>query len=463
MGEHKMRLPCRLGPPPAPLAGSAVPLRLLVFPKRSKHAALGARGHLPLQAPRSAPLGHGSFPGGEEPEGRARQRGGAGAGSGGGMRLPELCLALLCAASTGTGTEAPRAARERPLAPGRGEPGAARLDPRQVWMLLAGSPGRGSAERGRSAPAGPGSPGRTSAAVPEELLRELQLLLAGTAKMCRTAGEGRTEESSKGSPQAGAQRRVEAAFHCQTREDIAVEQSTRQELGLFHIPERERLFQRGPGLNLTSGQYTAPLAGYYTFSSTLHIARREPRRRRQGCRGSRLRVLICVQSCCQHNSQLESVSWLESSGDLFTISVTGTLYLQVSGASSTATVLGRKVPSMAPAQGWAAALPQVTCKPQSSQGRALLGHCGTDKGLVLLFPRRKGRGSSSSSWLLCAGESSLLGPARPCLEPRGGGLALLIPLSPQAGQYASVFVDNTAGSPITVQSGSDFSAVLLGV
>lgn len=79
-------------------------------------------------------------------------------------------------------------------------------------------------------------------------------------------------------------------------------------------------------------------------------------------------MLICVQSCCQHNrygrarpgpgtgegaqhcwerkgllppplsflfcSHLESISQLESSGDLFTISVTGTLYLQVSGASS---------------------------------------------------------------------------------------------------------------------------------
>ncbi|XP_041342933.1 erythroferrone isoform X2 [Pyrgilauda ruficollis] len=294
------------------------------------------------------------------------------------MRLPELCLALLYAAGSGSGTEPPRAARERPLAPGREEPGAARVDPRQAWMLLAGSPGRGSGDRGRggsgahSAPAGPGSPGRTSAgapsgsgAGPEELLRELQLLLrgtgvgtarqgeaglgsrarksdgslpnvklrggsgSGTAKMCRTAGEGRKEEeSSKGSPQAGAQRRVEAAFHCQTREDIAVEQRTWQELGLFYIPERERMFHRGPGLNLTSGQYTAPLAGYYTFSTTLHIARRDLRRKRQGCRGSRLRVLICVQSCCQHNSHLESVSRLESSGDLFTISVTGTLYLQ---------------------------------------------------------------------------------------------------------------------------------------
>ncbi|NXT63378.1 ERFE protein, partial [Chaetops frenatus] len=149
-------------------------------------------------------------------------------------------------------------------------------------------------------------------------------------------------------------------------------------------PEREGMFHRGPGLNLTSGQYTAPTAGYYAFSARLHIGEpshspralpgrsglalspccvsvhREPRRKGQGCRGSRLRVLICVQSRCQHNSNLETISRLESSGGLFTISVTGTLYLQ-------------------------------------------------------------------------------------------------------AGQYASVFVDNTAGSPLTVQSGSHFSAVLLGV
>ncbi|NXQ42434.1 ERFE protein, partial [Catharus fuscescens] len=125
-------------------------------------------------------------------------------------------------------------------------------------------------------------------------------------------------------------------------------------------PEREGTFHRGAGLNLTSGQYTAPIAGYYSFTTTLHIARREPRRKGQGWRQSRLRVLICVQSRCRHNSHLETVSRLESSSDPFTISVTGTLYLQ-------------------------------------------------------------------------------------------------------AGQYASVFVDNTAGSPLTVRSGSDFSAVLLGV
>ncbi|XP_075616720.1 erythroferrone isoform X3 [Balearica regulorum gibbericeps] len=330
------------------------------------------------------------------------------------MRLPELCLALLCAAVAAAGPGSPGTAREQPPGPGaaagraaeagRGRPGAAApraggVDPRQAWMLLAGSPGRasGSRARGRTGtdragtgagtapvPAGGQAPGKSpqaalqvgvpgaapaSPGVPavlEELLKELQLLLKGMvkeqAKTHRKAWEGHEEEeeSGEGNPQARSHRRVEAAFHCRTRENISVKQRARQELHLYYIPAREGMFHRGSGLNLTSGQYTAPVAGFYTFTATLHIVRREQQRKGQPCRGNRLRVLICVQSHCQHNSNLETVSWLESGGDLFTISVTGVLYLQ-------------------------------------------------------------------------------------------------------AGQYASVFVDNAAGSPLTIQSGSDFSAILLGV
>ncbi|XP_050758744.1 LOW QUALITY PROTEIN: erythroferrone-like [Gymnogyps californianus] len=302
------------------------------------------------------------------------------------MRLRELCLALLCAAAA-AGTGSPGAAREHPPVPGaaagraaetgRGGPGAAAraggVDPRQAWMLLAGSPGRTSGSRARGRTGTPvlqvgvrGGGAAPAPAVLEELLRELHLLLKGMvkeqAKTRRKAWEGREEEEESGesNPQARSHRRVEAAFHCRTRENISIEQRARQELRLYYIPEREGMFHRGLGLNLTSGQYTAPIAGYYTFTATLHIVRREQRRKGQPCRGNRLRVLICVQSHCQHNSNLETVSWLESGGDLFTISVTGVLYLQ-------------------------------------------------------------------------------------------------------AGQYASVFVDNAAGSPLTVQSGSDFSAILLGV
>ncbi|XP_074768474.1 erythroferrone [Athene noctua] len=307
------------------------------------------------------------------------------------MRLPGLCLALLCASVAGPGSPGTATGRDA----GRGGPGTSGVDPRQAWMLLAGSPGRASGPRARgrtgtvrggtgagTAPV-PASPGKSPQAVSqagvpgaapapallEELLSELQLLLKGMAKgqvkTRRKAWEGREEEeeeeeSRAGTPQAGAHHRVEAAFHCRTRENISVEQRARQELRFYYIPEREGTFHRGSGLNLTSGQYTAPVAGYYTFTATLRIVRREQRRKGQPGRGNRLRALICVQSRCQHNSNLETVSRLENGSDLFTISVTGILYLE-------------------------------------------------------------------------------------------------------AGQYTSVFVDNAAGSPLTVQSNSDFSAILLGV
>ncbi|KAK2538271.1 Fam132b [Columba guinea] len=323
------------------------------------------------------------------------------------MRLPELCLALLCAAA---GLCSPGAARERPPGPGAavgrameagrvGTGAVGGVDPRQAWMLLAGSPGwaSGSRHRGRTGtarhgsgagtaavPAGGPSPGKSPraalrvgapsaapapSAVPaalEELLRELQLLLKGMVKeqvkTHRKAGEEceEEEESDEHNPQVQSHHHVEAAFHCRTRENISVEKRTQQELQFYYIPEAERMFHRGSGLNLTSGQYTAPTAGYYTFTATLHIVSGEQRKKERSCRRNRLRVLICVQSRCQHNSNLETVSQLESCGDLFTISVTGVLYMQ-------------------------------------------------------------------------------------------------------AGQYASVFVDNAAGSTLTIQSGSDFSAILLGV
>nr|XP_025965150.1 erythroferrone [Dromaius novaehollandiae] len=222
------------------------------------------------------------------------------------------------------------------------------------------------------APGPQGPPGVQMTA--EELLRELQRLLKGTAKeqqkISTKACEGREEDKASGednilafvpSPLArNGPHRVEAAFHCRTRRNISVEQRSLQELQIYYIPETEGMFHRGLGLNLTSGQYTAPVTGYYTFTATLHIVHKDHQRKGQQCARNRLRVLICVQSLCQHDSSLETVSRLESSGNLFTVSVNGVLYLQ-------------------------------------------------------------------------------------------------------AGQYASVFVDNAAHSPLTVQSGSDFSAVLLGV
>lgn len=154
--------------------------------------------------------------------------------------------------------------------------------------------------------------------------------------------------------------RVEAAFHCRLRRDASVERRALHELGVYYVPDAEGAFRRGPGLNLTSGQYTAPVAGFYALAATLHVALAEQPRRGPLRPRDRLRLLICIQSRCQHHASLEAVMGLESSSELFTISVNGVLYLQM-------------------------------------------------------------------------------------------------------GQYTSVFLDNASGSPITVRSGSHFSAVLLGV
>ena len=57
------------------------------------------------------------------------------------------------------------------------------------------------------------------------------------AKTRRKAWEGHEEEEENGesNPQARSHRRVEAAFHCRTRENISVEQRARQELRLYYI------------------------------------------------------------------------------------------------------------------------------------------------------------------------------------------------------------------------------------
>ncbi|XP_024901195.1 erythroferrone [Pteropus alecto] len=227
------------------------------------------------------------------------------------------------------------------------------IDPWDTWMLFVrqsdkgvnGKRGsRGKAKKlklGLPGPPGPPGPQGPPGPIipPEVLLKEFQLQLKGRgARHVGTypgvRGAGGRSPQHVGSTQGG-------------------------------LPDAEGAFRRGPGLNLTSGQYTAPVAGFYALTATLHVetppaALAETPRRGPPRPRDRLRLLICIQSRCQRNASLEAVTGLESSSELFTISVNGVLYLQT-------------------------------------------------------------------------------------------------------GQYTSVFLDNASGSPLTVRSGSHFSAVLLGV
>ncbi|XP_013013036.1 erythroferrone isoform X2 [Cavia porcellus] len=243
------------------------------------------------------------------------------------------------------------------------EPGTERahsVDPRDAWMLFIRQSDKGinsKRSRGKARgpklglPGPPGPPGPQGPPgpliLPEALLKEFQLLLKGAvqqrehveselctrgpAELAVTQGEDDDvdAEAELALPAALPAPRVEAAFHCRLRRDAEVERRTLHELSVYYLPDTEGAFRRGPGLNLTSGQYTAPVAGFYTLAATLHVALAEQPRRVSPRPRDRLRLLICIQSRCQRNASLEAIMGLEGSVELFTISVNGVLYLQV--------------------------------------------------------------------------------------------------------------------------------------
>ncbi|KAF7462165.1 hypothetical protein GHT09_013050 [Marmota monax] len=247
------------------------------------------------------------------------------------------------------------------------------VDPRDAWMLFVRQSDKGINGKRRSKgkarrPKGPPGP----LILPETLLKEFQLLLKGAVQQrectkpepcIRCSAETTGSSPAPGSIEDEAllaaplvpgplARRVEAAFLCRLRRDAPVERRTLHELGIYYVvsqvrgpngytgpstwddrpctpqPDSEGAFRRGLGLNLTSGQYTAPMAGFYLLAATLHVALAEQPRHRPLRPGDRLRLLICIQSRCQHNVSLEAVVGLESSSELLTISVNGVLYLQ---------------------------------------------------------------------------------------------------------------------------------------
>ncbi|KAM5268661.1 erythroferrone isoform 2-T2 [Hipposideros larvatus] len=257
-------------------------------------------------------------------------------------------------ASSGDSRAAPAT---RPPEPTTGR--ARSIDPRDTWMLFVRQSdkgvngkrgGRGKAKKlklglpGPPGPPGPqGPPGPNIP--PDVLLKEFQLLLKGAVRQrervepesCTrgpaTAPAATPEDREEGAGGAGVLAllaaplapgprapRVEAAFHCRLRRDASVERRALHELGVYYLPDAEGAFRRGPGLNLTSGQYTAPVAGFYALAATLHVALAEQPRRGPPRPRDRLRLLICIQSRCQRNVSLEAVTGLESSSELFTVS-----------------------------------------------------------------------------------------------------------------------------------------------
>ncbi|XP_075878253.1 erythroferrone [Nelusetta ayraudi] len=120
--------------------------------------------------------------------------------------------------------------------------------------------------------------------------------------------------------------RVSTSFFSRLLQDVTVPRRSLLELQWFSQPAASgQSLQRGRGLNGSSGRYTAALAGFYQLTANLLI---ESGDRVQARVRDSVKAAICIESLCQSNLSIESVTGVSAAGGTFSILLTGTLHLQ---------------------------------------------------------------------------------------------------------------------------------------
>ncbi|KAB1279206.1 Erythroferrone [Camelus dromedarius] len=353
--------------------------------------------------------------------------------------------------------ELPAGSAGRPLEPSSER--AHSIDPRDAWMLFVRQSDRGvnskRGSRGKARklklglPGPPGPPGPQGPPgpiiPPEVLLKEFQLLL-------------------KVSKEAPALLLGSAA----TR---------------LAWPDTEGAFRRGPGLNLTSGQYNGARRRLLRVTATLQpLAEQEA-----GATTSRgpPAPVICIQSQCQHNGTHPPlrVKFMRVILSIF-LWHTGSEGTRFPLYPGTELVSRRRlaIPGFGPGLPFLALVAHLrlcglnflllgtqfrctsTRRPsQDSPSHGTLLGVGSWGDVSTWWVELVGLGQGSLADPLSVGHSSLeavtgLESSSELFTVSVNGVLYL-----QTGQYTSVFLDNASGSSLTVRSGSHFSGVLLGV
>ncbi|XP_056364425.1 adipolin [Oenanthe melanoleuca] len=218
-------------------------------------------------------------------------------------------------------------------------------DPRRTWISFVHRPddgnnskrrckGKDKKLRGLVGPPGPPGPQGPPGAPGAEITREI--LLQEFKEILKEAMEQRASQPLPVPPSPlppllpleQPRPRLEQAFHCRLRAPLLVDKKTLVELHNFQSPLAKGSFLRGPGLNLASGRFTAPVGGIYQFSANVHIDHSELKSKVQLRARDNVRVLICIESLCHRHTSLEVIAGLESNSKIFTVYVHGLLQLQ---------------------------------------------------------------------------------------------------------------------------------------
>ncbi|XP_034039644.1 erythroferrone [Thalassophryne amazonica] len=250
--------------------------------------------------------------------------------------LPVLLLAMMTVAAVSadnTGTEDSQEIQreqEEDISTEVPEPSsseASRLSPLDSWLVFIRNSNKGDNRKTKASrktskhglPGPPGPPGPQGPPGPpapflqqQKLIQELQQkvtdVVRGACLLC------------DGPP------RVSSSFHGRLLQTVSVPRRSLLELQTFTQPSgSEWSLQRGQSFNASTGRYTAPMPGFYQLTASLHITcgDRVQVRIRDG-----IKAAICIDSLCQTNLSVESVTAVMAAGGSFTILVSGTLYLQ---------------------------------------------------------------------------------------------------------------------------------------
>ncbi|XP_047124543.1 adipolin [Hydra vulgaris] len=115
-----------------------------------------------------------------------------------------------------------------------------------------------------------------------------------------------------------------SAFIVELVDSVSIAKRSARTLNNFSVNHMGS-FIKGSSLDLQKGRYSAPVTALYQFYSTVHITR--------SLKLSSLRpnasviAMICIDANCTKGSTLKFTSGISSNSKVFTINVTGQLYL----------------------------------------------------------------------------------------------------------------------------------------
>ncbi|KAL4608385.1 erythroferrone-like isoform X1 [Arapaima gigas] len=214
------------------------------------------------------------------------------------------------------------------------------VNPRVSWLLFRLNSSKGDNKKtktqkkpskhglpgppGPPGPQGPPGPPAPASDQQEELLQDLRVRLRDVA-----FSSGLLDPTAPPCGSCELLPRVATAFQCRLMQSAVVPRRSLVELQHFSTPsDTESLFQRGQGLNSSSGRYSAPMSGFYQLTASLIIESSETQRRSAPKQRDRVKASICIESLCHSNLSLEAVGGPGPVGGVYSILLAGTLYLQ---------------------------------------------------------------------------------------------------------------------------------------